>query len=203
MGLVNLTNPLTDGTTAFGSQVRQNDNDIVAQVNGNIQDVNIATGAAIQGSKISNVAGSRVPTDRIEDVAVTSVKLANSATVDGDRAVQTNHIRDAAVTPAKLAALSVLSSKVKVSFFDWTPGGNLAAGGDNSISTGVVAANVVPLCVVTVLAGVPSTTTAKYNLGLHLNTATGNYHIVIQNANDTTIISLAAVTLRFYYIPLS
>ena len=95
MALVTLTYPLTDNTTAFGSQVRANDDAIVAQVNGGLEDINIKTGAAISGLKLSNVAGSRVPTDRIEDVNVTTAKLA-----------------DGAVTNAKLGALAVTKDKL-------------------------------------------------------------------------------------------
>ena len=201
MGLVTLPNTLANATPAVGEQVRANDDAILSQaVNGNITDVNIAAGAAISGSKISNVAGSRVPTDRIDDDAITADKLADHATVDASRAVTTNHIRLAAVTSDRLAAQAVIAAKVKVSTFDWSPGGTLLAGADNSISSAVVAANVVPLCIATVLAGVPTTGTAKFNASLHLNTATGFYHIVIQNAHDTINASLAGVTFRFYYI---
>ena len=99
MGLVTLPHNLVDGVdTALGTQVRANDQSILDQaVNGNITDVNIATGAAIQGSKLSNVAGSRVPTDRIEDDAVTFDKLSDHATIDASRAVGPNHIRNDAV----------------------------------------------------------------------------------------------------------
>ena len=103
MGLVVLPNPLTDGTSAKGSEVRANDDSIVAQVNGNLTAVNLNPSAAIPGTYLSNVAGSRVPTDRIDDLAVTDAKLRSDGAVDAQRAVTTNHIRDLAVTKAKLS----------------------------------------------------------------------------------------------------
>lgn len=103
MPLVTLPNALTDGAVAYGSEVYANDAAIVAVVHA-LADDNIASGAAIKGTKLSNVAGARVPTDRIEDDAVTADKLRDDAAVDGNRAVTTNHIRDVAVTKGKVAA---------------------------------------------------------------------------------------------------
>lgn len=103
---VSLPHPLTDGTTAYGSQVRSNDDTIAAKftegANG-ISDADIANGAAIKGSKLSNTAGNRVPFDRIEDDAVTFDKLRDDAATDSNRAVGRNHIRDLAISKAKVS----------------------------------------------------------------------------------------------------
>jgi hypothetical protein len=55
MALVNLTKPLTDGTTAYGSDVITDLNLIVNDYNGNIQNVNLAANAAIVDSKLAQI----------------------------------------------------------------------------------------------------------------------------------------------------
>lgn len=112
MGFVTLSYSLTDGTTAKGSEVRKNDDDIVAVVNGNITDSNIANTAAIDCSKLSNIVGQQIQTDRIADNAIDAVKLSSNASVDSSRAVTTDHIRDNAVTKAKLSVTA--GSKITV-----------------------------------------------------------------------------------------
>ena len=115
MALVTLPHNLVAGALAKAAEVMANLNAILTQaVNGNLADVNINPAAAIQGSKLSNVPGSRVPTDRIEDIAVTDIKLRSDATVDANRAVTTDHIRDAAVVKAKVAAAAISYNKLDV-----------------------------------------------------------------------------------------
>lgn len=114
---VTLPNALTDGTTAYGSQTRANDDALAAKFTegaGGIADADIAAAAAIKGSKISNVAGSRIPADRIEDDAVTADKLRDDATTDANRAVTTNHIRDLAVTKGKVATNTLTHSQLQM-----------------------------------------------------------------------------------------
>ena len=60
-------------------------------------------------AKINDLA---VTTGKIAAKAVTSTELANDASVDANRAVQTNHIRDAAVTATKIAANGVLKTNL-------------------------------------------------------------------------------------------
>jgi hypothetical protein len=96
MGIISLPYQLRDGIdVAKGSEVRANDDTITNLVNGNIDDDNVKVLAQIQGTKISNIAGSRIPFDRIEDAAVITSKLADSA-------VTTLKIADLNVTKAKL-----------------------------------------------------------------------------------------------------
>lgn len=95
---VTLPKPLTDGTTAYGSEVRANDDAIAGKftegANG-IADADISSSAAISGLKIATTAGRRVPTAAIEDLAVTTAK-----------------VNDLAVTTAKLAAGAVFREKI-------------------------------------------------------------------------------------------
>ena len=102
---VSLPQPLTDGTTAFGSHVKANDDTLAAKFSegsGGIADADISTAAAIKGTKLSSVAGSRIPFDRIEDDAITADKLRDDAVTDSNRAVTTNHIRLGAIDKTKL-----------------------------------------------------------------------------------------------------
>jgi hypothetical protein len=69
--LVSLPFPLTDGTTAFGSQTRANDNSIVAVVNGGLDNDNMRTNA--------DAAGKGLTADKLADSAITTVKLAAGA----------------------------------------------------------------------------------------------------------------------------
>lgn len=132
---VALPHALTDGTTAYGSQVRANDNALAAKFTegaGGIADADVASGAAIKGTKLSNVAGNRVPTDRIEDDAITDAKLRDDAAVDANRAVTTNHIRDQAVTKGKVAVSTLTHSQLQMlvqvtAFGPHSPGGTVGS----------------------------------------------------------------------------
>ncbi len=110
MGIPSLPHTLADGTTAYGSQVKADLDAIVTQM-GNIQDVNVAVGAAIAGTKL---AAASLPTSVLADDCVTDAKLADHASSDASRAVGTNHIKDAAVTAGKIGANAVVLSKVKL-----------------------------------------------------------------------------------------
>lgn len=110
MGLVTLPHNLADGTTAYGSQVKSDLDACVAQI-ANIQDVNVAVGAAIAATKL---AAASLPTSVLADDCVTDAKLADHASSDASRAVGTNHIKDAAVTAGKIGANAVVLSKVKL-----------------------------------------------------------------------------------------
>lgn len=209
MGLVTLPNALTDGTPARGSEVRANDDAIVAQVNGNLQAVNLAPGAGILGSQLSNIAGNRIPTDRIEDDAVDSTKLRDDAAVDANRSVTTNHIRDAAVTTVKIDALAVtaqkiaadavISPKLKTSlFFNWAPGGTLLGGNFIFQSTGILATAGYAIGVETQFAGVPNGNTAGLIVNLFLNTSNNTYYISVGFQGGSA--NLTGVTFRAKFI---
>lgn len=222
--LVSLPHALTDGTTAFGSQVRENDDAILSQaVNGNLDDANIAVGAQINGNKLSNVMGSRVPTTRIEDDAITAAKLADDPTVDGNRAVTTNHIRDGAVVEAKIGAgavtnaklgplsvsadklgtNSVISAKVKITNVDWTPGGSVNPDQGTEVDTGQSDASVRPLGVELRFNGAPTGNALELLIvKLWFNTISNTYWISVGNAT-TSVISLVGATFRAKFIAAS
>jgi hypothetical protein len=105
VGLVVLPKLLTSGTTAYGSDVIADFNAVLGAVNGGIDDANVKTLAGIQGSKLSNVAGSRIPADRIEDGAIVSSKL-------GALSVLTAAIADGAVTNPKIAAGTINKDRI-------------------------------------------------------------------------------------------
>lgn len=80
--LVSLPNPLINGTTAFGSEVKANDDSIVAVVNGGIDNDNMRTGADAAGKGLTTdkYANASVTTAKIADGNVTAVKLADDGT---------------------------------------------------------------------------------------------------------------------------
>jgi len=194
MGLVTLPHNLVDGVdTALGTQVRANDQSILDQaVNGNITDVNISTGAAIQGSKLSNVAGSRVPTDRIEDDAVTFDKVRDSATIDGDRAIGVNHIRTDAV----------IARTVKAGSIGFTPGGTLVVGTATSFDTGLLASQVKVRSVEKSFAGTPTTPLMSLLVSVWNDTNTGRLHICVYNPH-TADVNMAGMSFQMKYLPAS
>jgi len=203
MALVTLPHPLTAGTPARGSEVLANDNAILTQaVNGNIEDVNVKVGAAINGSKLSNVAGSRVPTDRIEDDAVTSDKLREDATVDANRAVTTDHIRDAAVTAAKIAAQAVIQSKLKLLFVDLTPVNIIPPDGSVQFTTGITTAMGQVFMVEHRRAGVPAGSQMQAIVNIWLNTSTNTYYLSVTNPTASGNLTLSG-TWRVWYFAAS
>lgn len=95
MGNVVLPNELQDGTDAFGSEVKANDDEIVATVNGGIENINVASNADLEGSKLKDlsVIGSKVAqatlsgSDKLIDGSVTGIKMADDlAGVEGQGA---------------------------------------------------------------------------------------------------------------------
>jgi hypothetical protein len=73
----------------------------------------IALGYALP--TISAIPNNTVGTGALVNDSVTSDKLADSASIDADRAVTTNHIRDLAVSTAKVAANAITDAKLSSS----------------------------------------------------------------------------------------
>ena len=148
MGIV--ARPVGDfvnGTVADGDQVDSDFNAIYNEFNGNIDNNNLKSAAAIDGNKLAN-APSGVPTAKINDLAVTTAKLADDAVTgaklqdhasdDSQRAVTTNHIKDANVLKAKLA-LTVWSNPGLIT---------LTGGLDRRVvDTGLLTASTLPVSV--------------------------------------------------------
>lgn len=109
MPQVTLPNALVDGVDiAYGSNVYANDSAIVSVVNGQLANDNISASAAIDCKKLSTVAGERVPTNAIEDMAITSGKLKSDADDNNDavRPVTADHIRNGVVERKKLSSVA-------------------------------------------------------------------------------------------------
>ena len=99
------------GNDVLAQEFNDDANIVYADYNGNITDANCSAIMGLQGTKLAD-APNGVPTAKINDLAVTSVKILNDATVDANRAITTNHIKNLAITNAKLDALSVSGAKV-------------------------------------------------------------------------------------------
>lgn len=128
---MSLTIPFTfvAATKAKASEVNANFAAVAAKFSegaGGILDEDVSTTAAIKGTKLSNTPGNRIPTDRLEDEAVTDVKLANDVVdpgLDSGRAVSGDHIK--ALTAAQLARFlpntplaGIGSNKIKFTFHE-------------------------------------------------------------------------------------
>ena len=72
--------------------------------------VHIIANGAINATAL--LADTIISTDKIINDAVTSAKLADSSSVDADRAVTTNHVRDSAIVTGKINDLAVTVDKL-------------------------------------------------------------------------------------------
>jgi len=127
------------GNYIIAAQVNANFQSIAGKFTegvGGISDGDIATSAAIKGTKLTNVAGNRIPYDRYETNSIgprpdgtnplyTDANDSN----DASRAVGTNSIQNLAITSAKLGNLAVLSGKMKVTSCTQTVSGILIGTG--------------------------------------------------------------------------
>lgn len=77
MGIVSVSLP-TDGTTADVADYNTPITTVVDEINGNIDNANIKTGAAIVGSKLADTS---IPTAKYEDSSVTAPKVADGIVV--------------------------------------------------------------------------------------------------------------------------
>lgn len=107
------------GNKARASEVNANFQAVAAKFTegaGGIADGDISTAAAIKGTKLSNVAGNRVPTDRLEDDAVDKDKLRDDATAGAPNAAVNSaaHIKDGIITKAKVLAATLTKAQMQV-----------------------------------------------------------------------------------------
>lgn len=135
MALVSLQRGQAHSGVNYWNDVWLNDNEIVTQVNGNLDNSNIAAAASIAHSKLANtdagkllianasgvITGTAMSGDvTISSTGVTTIgndkvtadQLKDSADTDGDRAVTTNHVRDNAVTKPKVADDAIGSAEL-------------------------------------------------------------------------------------------
>ena len=112
MGNITLPYTITNGQTTDANKVMANLNAIIAEVNGNLESVNIKDLAVITDKlaalavTAAKIATDAVETLKIKDANVTAVKLATDS-------VETLKIKDVNVTAAKLATDSVETLKIK------------------------------------------------------------------------------------------
>lgn len=107
------------GNKARASEVNANFQAVAAKFTegvGGIADGDISSIAAIKGTKLSNVAGNRVPTDRIEDNAVDATKLRSDATAGSPSAGvgSASNIKDRIITAVKIAAGVLTAGELKI-----------------------------------------------------------------------------------------
>lgn len=107
------------GNKARASEVNANFQAVAAKFTegvGGIADGDISSIAAIKGTKLSNVAGNRVPTDRIEDNAVDATKLRSDATAGSPSAGvgSASNIKDGIITNIKLAPGTIAKDRLKL-----------------------------------------------------------------------------------------
>lgn len=171
MALVTRT-PYADGNIITAAGQNANEEAIVTQVNGNIENVNISPTAGIEGTKLAD-APNGIPTVKINDLAVNENKLATdsvtttkikdsnvtSAKLAAD-SITTAKIQNGAVTGAKIGATEVNAAKIKFSTYAWTTNVALAAGRYISKNTGLSVAGYMPIFVDVKNLGGTSTTSA-------------------------------------------
>lgn len=114
--LITLPNALVDGVdTIYGADILGNDKEIVRVVHG-IDYQNLAAKPNFPGTCISPTAGERLPTDRIEDGAVTGVKLQSDPSIGSALGAigSSDHIKDGIITKAKMAFGALTGTQLQV-----------------------------------------------------------------------------------------
>ena len=124
---------------------------------GGINNSDISANAGIYGTKLSNTAGNRIPTDRVEDDAIDKDKLKDDASAGSPNAAVNTalHIKDRIITAVKLALASITNAEIasatilygNVKFQTFTQAGSSLAAGPHSYDTGLLGASFQPLTV--------------------------------------------------------
>jgi len=180
---MSLTIPYTfiggPGNKAKASEVNANFQAVVAKFTegaGGITDEDVA--GPIDGKKISTVAGDRVPTAGIEDLAVVQSKLAASA---------------------------VALDKLKLFYFEWAPGAvTISPGQIMTKATGLNGSNCSPIRLELRRSGAPDVGFPGYAWllpAIYYDTAAGLWYLTLTNAYDgDSGTGLSAYTLRMTYV---
>lgn len=205
-----LPHPLTDGTVAYGSQVRGNDDALASKFSegpGGIGDADISTTGGVSATKLSTSPGKRLDEARLEDDAVSARVLRDDATVDANRAVTRNHCRDALVNAAKLDTDAVIRPKVKRTAYSVAAStlfgvGSIAGGGALSASTGLIKANISLLGAwLRHSTGWGGSGERGLWLAVNVNGGTGALWADLHNHGLSTYSDLANIFVEIEYIP--
>jgi hypothetical protein len=103
----------TAGTKARAAEVNTNFS-VIGQKFGSIDNADVKAGAAIEASKLSGIAGSRITEAQMEDGAVNSrVLYADAGGING-AVGSADHIANGIITAAKLIAGQIAKDKLKL-----------------------------------------------------------------------------------------
>lgn len=189
------------GNKAKASQVNANFQAIAAKFTegaGGIADSDISSSAAIKGSKLSSLAGNRVPTDRIEDDAIDKDKLRDDTSAGSPTAAvnTSSHIKDGIITSAKLVDNTIasakmldaalLSGKLKIVTTINSSIINILANGSRLWDTGLLAAQNVPVCAYLNNAGDPAVEQYVV-LKVYKSTTSDHLWVILFNASGSTV----------------
>lgn len=146
--------------------------------NGSITDANCSATMGLQGSKLAD-SPNGIATAKINDKAVTGVKIANDAAVDASRAITTDHIKDANVTLPKVKTTTVLITNSVV---------NITSGSSLKLDSGKSSVTTIPLV------GYMEGTTAALAVGIagstltwNRDTTTNTWWLTLRNTGPITI----------------
>jgi len=201
-----LPNALADGTLALGSEVRANDDTIVAILDHGLTRDNFpASGADIPGTVISATPGEGIPENRINDDAVTAAKLKDdpSAGSPGAAVATANHVKDGILNGKKLVNATVGSDKLKILAYEWDPT-ETSLGPVSAIThyPGLTAANVIPICCYYRTPSTPGLTTIL-TANVHLDVGANAWVLSLFNPLSGTTVGISGVIVRFVYISIA
>ena len=190
------------GNKARASEVNTNFQAIAKKFTeeaGGIVDADIYTFAAIKGSKLSNVAGNRVPSDRIEDDAIGAAQLKDEASPSTNAAVNSaNHIKDGIITNAKLVNATLLAGKIKINSVNFGAQGVVVpTGAAINFTTGKTAAQIVPLALYSERAGGADLLDDRAIVSLYHRTSDDLYYFSIHNPHDAPF---TIINNTFYWL---
>lgn len=139
MPVPTLPSVLANGTVAYGSEVRANDDAIVAVMDHGLARDNFkVTGADIPGSVLTTTATERVTANRLEDDACDERVLKDGVSGDGYATAGVNrasHIKNGIITAAKLSG-QLGASALRVASIDYALTANPDNGGAGTIVDG-------------------------------------------------------------------
>lgn len=199
------------GHPALASEVNANFAAIAAHFTegaGGIKDEDISSSAAINANKLSNLAGKRVPTDRIEDNAVTGDKLKDDPAAGHANAGVNlaDHIKDALIENKKLVAKTV--AKDKLNYVEVTQAFSFGLASVTTVNmTEVVPAPALPamsgmLPLAVTIEGLAITAgTVNASVALVQRAGTALYALTWQQS--TAAITTLSGTIRFTYLALT